>query len=561
MKKELWQCRHPSYDKYLEDWTKCRMVYNGGREFVIRYLKRYSKREDTGDFETRQSMTYNPGFAGTIVDEIKNSIYLRMHEITRKGGDKAYQDAILGLNGGVDLHGASINNFIGQYVLPELLITSCVGVYVDMPPGEFPTLADLGNKKPYLYYYTAEQIYSWNSEYRDGEEFLTSLLLHETVDEEEYGLVTGTVEQLRHLTWTPEGVQVDFYDTQGKHKASVFLKGMRRIPFVIAGITKSILRDIADYQIALLNLESSDIQHILNGNFSLYVQPYDPRLVAYHNAQGDTGGNPADDRTKEIKVGPMNGIGYPIGSNAPEFINPSSEPMKASMEKQAQMKNDMRKLANLALTSIEPKFASAESKQMDDRSLESGLSYIGLELERLERVIGEIWCDYVPTATPITVKYPRKYSLKTDKDRREDAKEQVDLSTKVPSRTFNKEMGKMVARTLLEQKISDDTLTKIDQEIDSAAFQTSDPAAIKIDVEAGLVSQVTASNARGYDGEKEVPVAKEEHTKRLAEIAAAQTPQGVANGNPGAKEEKQNSQNPDNTGNGAKPVRGAADGN
>lgn len=144
------------------------------------------------------------------------------------------------------------------------------------------------------------------------------------------------------------------------------------------------------------------------------------------------------------------------------------------------------------------------------------------ELERLERIIGEIW-NYYMQGEPIAVKYPRKYQLKTDKDRREDAKANTELAAKVPSKTFTKEMGKVTARMLLEQKVDDAILAKIDKEIDAADYLSSDAESISKDVEIGIVDKVTASNARGYDGEKVVPIAEKEHAKRLAEIQVAQT--------------------------------------
>lgn len=563
MKLELWDCRHPDYAKCIDDWSKFRSVYEGGDDFIKRYLKQFSKREDVEDFERRKEMSYNPGFASTIVDEIKNSIYLRMPEITRKGGDKTYAEAIAGKNGGVDLKGCSLNNFIGQYVLPEILITSMVGVYVDMPDVELMTLADVAmtGAKPYLYYYQAEQIYSWNTRWDCGEQILTDLLVHETFDTEKDGLINGKGQRLRKLKLLPDGVLVEFFSEEEKI-GEKFLKNMKRLPFVMAGITKSILRDIANYQIALLNIESSDLQYITDANFTFYVEPYDPRTEALHLASGNAGtdadGNPVDpakSRDLKVKGGPTNGRRFPKDAPAPAFIHPSSEPLKASMDKQAQMKNDMRKLANLALTSVEPKFASAESKQMDDRSLESGLSYIGLELERLERMIGEIWNHYMGGDT-IAVKYPRKYQLRTDKDRREDAKANTELASKVPSKTFTKEMGKVTARMLLEQKVDDDVLAKIDKEIDDADYLSSDAESIAKDIEVGIVDKVTASNARGYNGKKVVPIAEEEHTKRLAEIAKAQTVQGVNQDKQDAKDQKKEDQNSDTNPDSTKKVRG-----
>lgn len=574
---ELWDIKHPWFRDMEENWTKFRLTYQGGRTFINTYLKQFSKRETPEDFETRKAITYCPSFAESTVNDIKNSIYQRMAEITRVRGHESYQKAVMGHEGGVNLKGASMNNFIGQHFLPELLVMGRVGCFVDMPQIEGETLAAIQGKRPYLYLYTAEQIPSWQTICIDGEEFLTHLLLKETVDveDEATGLVVGTRERARFLRLLPEGVLVEFYhqeyDEQTRKQVTVLesqhlIRGLKRIPFVIGSITHSLLKDVADYQIALLNMESADISYILRANFPFYYEYYDPRMqspyiptspnseITTENAQRVA----EQAKQLEITVGPMSGRRVPVGAGEPGFIHPSSEPLKASMEKQGQMKNDIRKLINLAIGTLEPKFASAESKQMDNQGLEAGLSYIGLELERVERLIGEIWSGYMSSDKIPDVKYPRKYSLKTDADRREEAKQYGDLMGKAPSKTYAKEVAKQLSRVLLEQKISDETLQKIETEIDAAEYLTSDPDAITKDVTAGLVDKVTASNARGYNGEKVVPKAQEEHAERLKMLAASQAP-GVGAGNAAArgidkggqmdqnaKDEKTNSQkNPD----------------
>ncbi len=86
---------------------------------------------------------------------------------------------------------------------------------------------------------------------------------------------------------------------------------------------------------------------------------------------------------------------------------------------------------------------------------------------------------------------------------------------------------------MLSEKVSNETLTKIDAEIDKAEYITSDPATIKIASDLGMVDAITGSNALGFNGEKVVPLAKEEHTTRLAEIAKAQSvPNPAARGIP-----------------------------
>ena len=102
---------------------------------------------------------------------------------------------------------------------------------------------------------------------------------------------------------------------------------------------------------------------------------------------------------------------------------------------------------SLALSDINPKMASAESKTMDMQGLEAGLSYIGLELENGERRIATFWAMYEGTEQVSTIKYPEKYSLTTDVERRKEAKEIRDSSKGVPSVLYQKQINKQIVRS------------------------------------------------------------------------------------------------------------------
>jgi hypothetical protein len=153
--------RHPQYSSISNDWTEWRLTFDGGKTFIDRYLEKYSAREDRNDFNRRKKYTYNPAFAEGAITDVKNSIYSRMTEITRTGGADSYRLAIQGKDGGVDLAGSSMNTFIGQQVLPELLTMARVGVFIDKGQLLGETIADNRDNRPYLYYYKVEDIRSW----------------------------------------------------------------------------------------------------------------------------------------------------------------------------------------------------------------------------------------------------------------------------------------------------------------------------------------------------------------------------------------------------------------
>jgi len=322
------------------------------------------------------------------------------------------------------------------------------------------------------------------------------------------------------------GVKVDYHTSEGTLENTVFLQ-IPRIPFVVFELPTSLLEDVADYQIALLNIESSDINYIRKANFPFYVEQFDPRFEGGFfkpQANPDDEGDSASaevgkDRT--IKTGLNQGRRYPKGLDVPQFIHPSSEPLLASIKKGEQIKQDIRLLVNLSLTNMSPKMASAESKGMDLQSLESGLSHIGTVLQQGENKIAQYWAMYFKGSDAAQVTYPEDYSLKSDDERMQEAEDKEKLMGKLPSETFKREMAKSIANVLLSGKVTVNTLQTIRREIEEAPIMTSDTKVISEDLKNGLVSVETASKARGYK-EGEVEQAKKDHAERIRRIKEAQ---------------------------------------
>ncbi|MEA1999531.1 MAG: hypothetical protein U9N61_09480, partial [Euryarchaeota archaeon] len=410
---------HPEYRNIYDSWEKWRRTYESGDEFIEEYLEKFSTREEKSDFETRKGISYCPAFAKAAVNDVKDAIFQRIADVARKDGPKSYQDAITGKEGGVDLAGTTMNSFVGTTLLPELLSMSKVGVFVDMPqlPGE--TLSDQQGARPYIYHYPIEAILNWVVDVKNNKTY-SKLLLQDSI----YTLcsITGLpieVKKRYRYMWTQNGkVCTQFFDENSKpidrfggDGVDVVVLDIPTIPFVIFEITDSLLKDVANYQIALLNLASSDILYSLKSNFPFYVEQFDPRADnLYRRPSGHEkvqtgessvqivqGGEQADAtaaKNYEIEVGATVGRRVPRGLDLPTFIHPSSEPLMASMKKQEEIKRDIRMLVKLAVSNLAPKMASAESKDYDERGLEAGLSAIGLELEQGERLIAQYWTMY-----------------------------------------------------------------------------------------------------------------------------------------------------------------------
>ena len=510
---------HPDYRSMAESWEKFRIVFEGGQDFKDKYLKKFSLREENQDFLDRCAMTPIPAHAKAAVVDIKNSIYQRLVDIKRINGSRSYTSAIEGKNGGVDFTGNTMTGFIGRIVLPELLSMGKVGIFIDKPVVQGrASLAETRGLRPYIYKYNTEDIRSWSF---DDQNVLQVLLLRDFIEvKDEFGLVKSLKKSFRLLTLTGDGVLVQMFNENGAEIIEdSMLLNLTEIPFVIFVLSQSLLRDVADHQIALLNMGSSDVNYAIKSNFPFYTEQINPLSMLPNVKQpGDssTSVKSGTAGTAEIKVGVTQGRGYPKGLDRPGFIHPSSEPLLASMRKQAELREEIRLLVNLSLTNIEPRRASAESKALDEHSLEAGLSYIGLELEYGERRIGHFWSAYDRAPAP-TVTYPTNYSLRSEEERRTEARELGALQDKVASSTYQKALAREIATITVGNKVDDVELAKIHAEIDKSTVSQIDSKTLVADHKEGFVSTSTASKLRGYP-EGEAEKAEEDHAKRMAKM-------------------------------------------
>lgn len=516
--------QHPTLLQYGDEWLRYRSAYEGGRAFIDRYLKKYSVRETDATYQERKDVTYCPAFASAAITEVNNTIFSRMPDVTRLTGSDSYKKAIQGHVYGVDYIGTSIDNFIGCEVLPELTVMGRVGVYVDMPVGT-PAVGRSDEIHPYYYIYQAEDIVSWiTGKPGSGHEF-TQLLLRDNFYQTngQYGLVTDIDDQYRLLEVVPEGVQVTFL-SENEQIIDQKLLNLRKIPFVLLKLKHSLMRNVADYQIALLNIESTDVDYARKANFPIYTEQasWISALPGQKpDGQDDEDNDEPQSGTHQREVGTQHGVRYPKGNERPGFIHPSSDPVKANMEKEEQMKRDIRLLVHLNVSNLSAKAQSLESKDFDREGLENGLSMIALVLEEAERKLATFWSQYESNTQQVQVAYPRNFDLRTDEDRRVESEKQIALSKQISSDTFQREVLKCAVTTLMGTKVSSEVLARMHKEIDTAPSLTANPKDVLADFEAGLVSSATASKVRGYKDD-EVEKAQEEKAKRMAAVAASQ---------------------------------------
>lgn len=554
---------HPEYS--LATLAKHRLTIGGGTPFLDNYLQRYTLRETYEEFLLRKKMSYCAAQSKAAIIEIKNSIYQRMPDIDRVGGAKTYQAACAGQQGGVNNQNDTMNSFIGNEVVLELLAMGKVGVFIDSPiiPKDL-SKSESADIHPYLYVYKAEDIINWSF---DNMGQLSAVLLRSgqyNLDPES-GLPTESKSIFRLLKKVNGDVTLTYKNDKGEELETHFLE-LSTIPFVIFSIGKSLLEDIADYQIALTNLASADMHYALKANFPFYTEQYNPQseLSELMKHTVDADGNVVETKqSASVELGVTQGRRYPKGLERPDFIHPSSEPFKASMEKQTYLKEEIRQLVHTSLANLASGNTreSGLSKLYDEIPLEAGLAFIGTRLENGERAIADIWSEYDTSGNKATIIYPKTYTLKTDKDRQEEVNRLLGILEKTPSPTFKKLVLNQIV-SLIAPTLDQETLNTIAKEIGNLETIVTDSENLKLDHEAGFVSTQLASKLRGYP-EGEVEQAKKDHAERAARIALAQSKvaaRGVSdldsNPDESGKDEKKTSQNPDNDPNGKRKVRG-----
>ena len=112
------------------------------------------------------------------------------------------------------------------------------------------------------------------------------------------------------------------------------------------------------------------------------------KQAANPDGTATVGGQTSHDN--EITLGATRGRAYDIKARPPEFINPSPDPLKASMALREELVQEINRLVNLGVEALVGKMPTG-TQALDSGGLEAGLSYIGLVLEGAERKIAEFW--------------------------------------------------------------------------------------------------------------------------------------------------------------------------
>ena len=390
---------HPTYIRKSHDRRLFRLVMEGGAAFRDAYVQRYEGRESAAEFQLRKCTTPTRNYAKAAIQDLRNHLFCKLESTTRLGGSISYSEAMFGFNGGVDRNGRSMTAFIGEIVLDEILAMGRYGIYVDAPQVE--GLTRVTETRPYVYGYRDEDIVNW--EKVDGK-FTRLLLRDRVVQRDDLGMQSGTEERLRFLRITDSGrVGITFLKNPDPNTGMAEMEQLgeetvlelTEIPFVMVDLGQSLLTDIAPTQVAITNLASRDVNYAIRSNY-----PFFTRQKNRPNRGGPSGSH-LDDSTGKTSEdvlygGDTHGITYYKDEDRPGFINPSPEPLNASIGLQQHLINDIRNQLNQAVQAIASR-ESAEKKTLDNQGLEAGMAFIGSVLATAETQIAHFWSIYEET--------------------------------------------------------------------------------------------------------------------------------------------------------------------
>ena len=322
-------------------------------------------------------------------------------------------------------------------------------------------------------------------------------------------------------------------------------------------IKGSLMADVVQHQVALLNLSSTSVNYGLTSTFSFYTEQSSGSTGSEHLRSPDSASG-KNSKQGEVVVGPLRGRRYSKGSDRPGFISPSAEPLVANMALTDKLKDEIRQLVALSITNLGTRTSGA-SKSMDQQGLESGLSFIGLVLEAGEREVAKHWASYEnrdPNKREIaTISYPTRWALKTTQERIDEATSAYSAAMKLPGNSVKREASKLLIEALLGNRVSTDQMAAINQEIDNSKYVTSDPDTIVLAIEQGMLSAETGAEALGFEA-KEAGKAFAQHVKKLEAMQIAQTPPDSGLTGREARDEKREQREESRGTPGKQPTRG-----
>lgn len=511
------------------------------REYLIK-----QKDETELELKERKLNTPIPAVAKEAVKDVRRSITQRLEDVTRIGGSAHYREAVAGEGSGIDREGLSMNLFIGQTVLTELLVMGRVGIYVDNIAPDGPTMAD-GVGEPYAYAYRVEDILNWDTMHPEQEGTFSMVLLrdHEISFNQAFGISFPSQHRERlRLVWVGDDgfVRYRFMDNKLAPIVPELLNNaqliqeddgairtqLREIPFVMPSLDSSLLTDVASYQRLLMNIASNEGMFAMNANSPILAIQQDARAQGKEwkkpgAGQPEPGGQRSRNPTERtgVRSGWVRGRYYSTEEDVFSWVAVPPESLKVTSDYRMRLADEVRQLVNVAVQNqTGTRTESRETREISAQGLESGLHFIAMKMQHAERQVAKFISMYEGTKMTAVVTYPKRYRLKTQAERIKDAQEFKKIIDALPTQELKKEGVKRIILDLFTGTVTSETMDRMMKAIDNHPYIGNFSDIMEM-VESGLITRELAGGSQDLSPE-EVDQATEEKVKAAAAILEAQ---------------------------------------
>ena len=510
---------------------------------MTQYLIRQADETDD-EWKNRKLNTPIPAVAKEAIKDVQRAITQRLVDVTRNGGSPHYQASVDGEGSGIDRQGLTMNMFIGQNVLQDLLVMGRVGVYVDNIAPKGPTLAD-GPSRPYAYSYPVEDILNWQTVRPEEEGTFSMVLLRDRQLDfaQAFGISFPSkfTERLR-LIWLGEDgfVRYRFMDNKLKpvmveldnpqlvmEDDGAIRTQLREIPFVMPTIQSSLLTDVASYQRALMNIASNESMLAINMNSPFLSIQKDARADAQEwkkpSVNAEPGGQRAQRQSEKagIRSGWVRGRYRGIEEEIPQWVTIPSESLTITSDFRGKLADEIRQLVNVAVQNqTGTRSESRETREISAQGLESGLFFIASKLLHVEQQVAKYFAMYEGTEKPAVVTYPKRFNLKTQAERIKDAKDFKEVIDSLPTQEAKKEGVKKIILDLYTGVISSETMNKLMRAVDRHPYIGGSDDIFLL-LENGIITHELVGGAFDLPPQ-EVKEAMEEKVEIAAEILETQ---------------------------------------
>jgi len=432
------------YSSFSTRWEYYIRSYLGGEEYKEgKYLQSYQL-EIPNEYERRLEYTPLDNHCRNVVS-IYSSFLFRIKPVRELGSLEDDQTIPMFLDD-ADLEGRSYNSLLREMQTYASVYGHC-WLIIDKPNSNARTRAEELQQeiRPYINIYTPENIIDWNySRASSGKYYLDYLKVREHKDSQKSVFKIWYLDRIDTVELSNTGVKapklIDSVPNSLNKIPAVTLYNQRS-PMRAVGVSD--LTDIADLQRAIYN-ELSEVEQLIR-------LANHPSLVKTRDVDASAGAGAIIEMTDNLDPALKPYLLQPSGQNLQQVLQTIDSKIDA-----------INRLSHVgAVRSTSERVVSGVALRTEFQLLNARLAEKASLMQLAEEQIWRLYALWQDKVFDGKIMYPDSFDLRdwaTDLEVLQQAK-----ASQIKSDTFTKELDKQIARTVIED---DDTLTKIDEEID-----------------------------------------------------------------------------------------------